>query len=285
VEIARALEMDPISEAMPVLLPMLAHWATRDAARRAMVAIGSPALSELSRAMHDPASPPFLRVHGPRSISRFAPDAAVPLLVDLVLHHPEGIVRFKALRGLGRLVADGAAVRPDDAALLRFVERDLTLISRTLDWSERLTRVEEGRTPDARKAGALLHDLVYEKRANAGERIFRAVALRYRGENWERIFDGLRGGRWDASRELVEGVLREPLRRRVLDLIDRSAEQRRAPAPTTRDEPLAPLLRELVEAEDEVLSAVAVYYAAQMGCTSPSRAPDEEVPHANFGAS
>jgi hypothetical protein len=271
-EIARAIVADPIPEAIPVLLPMLAHWAAREPARRALVAIGEPAVQALVRAANDPHTPAFVRRHVPRSLSRFAPDVAVPLLLEILLHHPEGVVRFKALRGLGRLATDGAAVRLDDASLLLLIERDVLRCALALGWSERLDQLREPIGDEA--ARALLRDLIEEKGANAGERLFRVIALRYRGENWQKIFDGFRDKRWDASRELVEGVLREPLRGRVLALVDRVAARRRD-SPPARHEPIAPLLSELMAAGDDVLAAVAAYCADTMKLAVPSPKPME----------
>ena len=276
VEIARALELDPIPEAMPALLLMLAHWSTREAARKAMVAIGESALAELVRAVHDETSAPFIRAHAPRSISRFAWQAAAPLLVDLLLHHPEGVVRYKALRGLGRLAANGAAIQIDKDELQRVIERELAWTTRALAWLERLKRTRPPHTEEAALARALLVDLLGEKGSNAGERLFRIIALRYRGENWERIVDGFRGGRWDASRELIEDVLHEPLRGRVLALIDALAEYRRAPPPSAHDEPLQSLLAELVAADDHVLAVVTAHYGRTMKLPlAPVRPPTE----------
>jgi AAA family ATP:ADP antiporter len=277
-EIANAVAADPLPEAIEVLLPMLVHWTTRDASRRALVAIGKPALDELVRMVHDDATSPVLRVHVPRSISRFAPDTAVPILLELLVRHPEGVVRYKALRGLGRLATEGAAVHVDDVTFARLVGRDGDWTSRTIDWIERLRRSPIPTTRAARDAQKLLNDLLVEKGGHAVERIFRVIALRYRGENWERIFQGFRGGRWDESRELLEGLLREPLRGRMLAVVDLAAERRRADPPTEHDEPLAPLLLDLATAEDHVLSSVAAYYAKVMGVSL--KLSDKGVPDA-----
>jgi hypothetical protein len=276
IEIARAVEADPIPEAIGVLLPMLGGWATREPARRALVAIGAPALAELVRVVDDPLSPASVRLHVPRSISRFPADVAVPLLLRLMREHPEGIVRYKALRGLGRLASDGAVVRLDDDAVGQVIQRDLEWSARAMEWFRRLRHTEEPSAQDAKDARQLLGDLLIEKLVHAIERIFRVIALRYRGENWERIFEGLRDlRRWDASRELIDGVLREPIRGRVLELIDRGAEYRRSPPPTTRDEPLAPLLAELARAEDHTVAAIAAYCARiGRGASKRKEAPD-----------
>jgi hypothetical protein len=251
---------------------MLGGWATRDPARRALVAIGPPALAALVRVVDDMKSPPAIRLHAPRSISRFPADAAVPLLLRLVKEHPEGIVRFKALRGLGRLATDGAVVKLDDEALERIIQRDLDWSTRTMKWLERLRHTEDPPAATAKSARQLLVDLLIEKLVHAIERVFRVIALRYRGENWESIFDGLRDlRRLDVSRELVDGVLREPIRGRLLDIIDRGGEQRREQEPTTRTEPLAPLLSELAVAEDHVVATVAGYYARTIGLSLASK--------------
>jgi hypothetical protein len=278
IEIAKAVEADPIPEALGAIVPMLGGWATREPARRALLALGPPALAELVRIVDDTSSSASVRLHAPRSISRFPADAAVPLLLRLMRDHPEGMVRYKALRGLGRLARDGAVVRLDDEALGRVVERDIDWTTGAMEWLERLGQAEEPSAPEAKNARQLLADLLLEKLVHAIERVFRVIALRYRGENWERIFDGLRDlRRWDASRELVDGVLREPIRGRLLALLDRAGEQRRADAPTEKNEPLAPLLAELVVAEDHVVASVAAYVARTSGLTLASKnteAPD-----------
>jgi len=268
IEIASAVASDPMPEAIAILLPMLARWATREPARRALVAIGKPALDELVRVVHDASALPFLRIHGPRSISRFSPDAAVPLLLEILREHPEGVVRYKALRGLGRLATDGAGVHLGEASLLHIVDRDVDWTSRAEAWLDRLERVKSPSSPSSGIARRLLNDLLVEKMVHAFERVFRVIALGYRGENWERIFDGFRDWkRWDASRELVEGLVREPLRGRLLALIDRADERLRVGPPATRDEPLAALLSELAAAEDHLLASVAEYCARIDGLT------------------
>jgi AAA family ATP:ADP antiporter len=275
IDIANAIEADPIPEAIGALLPMLGGWATRDAARRALVAIGPPALGELVRIVDDPASPPAIRLHVPRSISRFPADAAVPLLLRIMRDHPEGVVRYKALRGLGRLASDGAVVRLDDDALLGVVKRDIDWATRVEGWLERLRKTEEPSSPVATSARQLLSDLVIEQLIHAVERVFRVIALRYRGENWERIFAGLRDlGRLDISRELIDGVLREPLRGQLLAILDRGVDLRRTEAPAEKTEPLAPLLSELTAVEDHILAAVAAYCARVSGV---ALSPETEV--------
>jgi AAA family ATP:ADP antiporter len=264
IDIAKALELDPIPEGMPLLLSMLEHWSTRESARRAMVALGDVALAALVSAVKDEKAPPFVRAHAPRSISRFPPEAAVPLLVDLLLHHPEGVVRFKALRGLGRLATNGATIQIKDEALRQVVEREIAWTARALTWMDRLRRTPIPQRKKSAAARTLLLDLLREKGSNAGERLFRIIALRYRGEDWERIFDGFRRGLWDASRELVEGVLEQPLRGQVTGLVDRLGEYARAPPPTSYDEPLDPLLTELASAGDRVIAVVSAHYANTM---------------------
>src|SRR5262249_45429788 len=66
---------------VPALLPMLASTRLRPVARAALVAFGSDALAPLEDAMRDEQLPHEVRLHVPRTISRFAPREAAPLLL------------------------------------------------------------------------------------------------------------------------------------------------------------------------------------------------------------
>ena len=84
-------------------LTMLAEREVRVEARKALLAIGAPALAFLKAALDDANTPLAVRRHVPRSISQFSPELAAPLLLERLLSEHDGSVRFKILRGLGRL--------------------------------------------------------------------------------------------------------------------------------------------------------------------------------------
>ena len=69
----------------------------------------------LAEALADETLPHELRRHLPRTISRFPAAEAAPALLGRLLDEPDGMVRYKILRGLGRLAAENPDVRLDPA--------------------------------------------------------------------------------------------------------------------------------------------------------------------------
>ena len=89
--------------------PWSGRWATvslRPVARAGLVRIGTPALTFLADALADRATPFEVRLHIPRSISRFTADEASLILLRELRREKDLAVRFKIVRGLGRLRAD-----------------------------------------------------------------------------------------------------------------------------------------------------------------------------------
>ena len=84
----------------------LSNRPLRPVARAGLVRIGTPALTLLADALADRSTPFDVRLHIPRSISRFAAERAIPILLRELLREEDGALRFKIVRGLGRLRAD-----------------------------------------------------------------------------------------------------------------------------------------------------------------------------------
>ena len=79
----------------------------------------------LDEALADPSFPHELRRHLPRTISRFPPKEAAAVLHATCSTSTDGMVRFKILRGLGRLAADHPDSRSTAASCGRRRERTL----------------------------------------------------------------------------------------------------------------------------------------------------------------
>ena len=92
----------------PALLSMLGIRAARPAARAAFLEHGDEALRFLDEALGNRDLPHEIRLHLPRTASRFPAAAAAPVLLRHLLPEPSGMVRFKIIRGLGRIAADNA---------------------------------------------------------------------------------------------------------------------------------------------------------------------------------
>jgi hypothetical protein len=274
-EAARAMGAVRSERFFPVLLPLLLSRQTRDAAREALVAHGAPALAFLDESLADRGLPHEIRVHLPRTISRFEAQPAADVLLKHLLDEPDGMVRYKIIRGLGRLAADHPGLELDAALLQQATERTLAAALQLLQW--RLTLVQ-GRAVEPRRATPgqeLLVTLLRDKETHAVERLFRLLGLTLRGEDLRRIYRGLRAPDPKlraGSRELLENLLPAPLRDAVLALVDDASDVRRlvAARPFFRAERLdyEGVLAALLEQPSETVQCLAAYHVGELGLTA-----------------
>jgi HEAT repeat protein len=254
------------------ILPMLASRRVRGDAREALLAFGEGALPLLEEALADEALPHEVRRHVPRTISRFPGPLAAPILLRRFVTEPDGMVRFKMLRGLNRLAAEHPDLELDAGILREATRRTLETLYRLLEW--RLTVVEgAARQPERRTPGhELLVQLLRDKEVHAVERLFRLLGLQHRGEDFENIYRGLRSGNAKVragSRELLENLLLPPVREAVLALVDDIPDERRLLGAGTFYAPSGPtyeaLLATLLEEPGETLRCIAAYHVGELG--------------------
>lgn len=273
-ETVRAMVEVRSTRFLPAMLPLLCERDMREAVRDAMVAMGPPALAFLGEALDRRDLPYRIRLHLPRSISRFEPADAAPYLMRHLVDE-DGSIRFKVLRGLGRLRARDPDVPLERELLEAAAERTLIDAYRALDFRLALERgVAEDRTRNT-PAGEVLRDLLAERCHHATERAFRLLALLTPGEDYKRIYRGLRSRDVTvraSSRELLANVLPARLRDGLLSLVDdvTPAERvARAGALYTTDEPeYEVVLLRLLESGSESLACIAAYHAAELGITA-----------------
>ncbi len=274
IDVAHAIGSRRDPKFLPVLLPMLGSRPVRPAARAAFVEHGAPALAFLSEALADERLPHEVRRHVPRSISRFPAAEAAPILVQRLLPEPDGMVRYKILRGLGRLAADNPDVAIDPVPVREAARLTIEQAYRLVDW--RVTLERGAREVPARKTPGfeLLSTLLRDKEVHAVERLFRMLGLLHRGEDFETMYRGLRGPNAkvrSSSRELLENLLEPPTREWVLGLVDDTPDlERLAHAPDTyRPVRLAydRLLFTLLDQPGETLRCIAAYHVGELGLT------------------
>jgi hypothetical protein len=204
-----------------VLLGLLAQREVRAEARAALLAHGLEGLAFLDEALSDEALPLELRRHLPRSIALFEPEPAAAVLQRRLLEERVGGVRYRMLRGLNRLSAS-SGVALDAELLTRATRATAEGVFRVLHWRSVL---ESGaaRRPSRRTQGhELLVQLLKDKEAQAIERLLRLLALQHRGEDFRDIYRGLRSQdarQRSSSRELLENLLRPPLRGPILAIV------------------------------------------------------------------
>jgi AAA family ATP:ADP antiporter len=208
-KIAEAIARAPREGDLPLLLHFLSIRHAREHARRALVALGNPALQELVSALLDEGTPLALRCHIPRTISRFPPQDAAPILLDCVATESDELVQHKALRGLGRLVASHPEISMDRERLVNACEQ---MIAKALPLMQIRIALERSTTDTT------LLGLVRDAEQRSVEHVFRALHLLHPTEKMEHLFRSIFSG--DVKRRanaeellmhLVDRNLRDPL--------------------------------------------------------------------------
>ncbi len=256
----------------PTLLEHLRREAVRPEARRAFREFGPGGLEFLEAALADATLPQELRRHIPRAIASFPAPDAVAVLQRHLLREQDGMVRFRILRALGRVATRHAGVSLDDTLLVAAAGRTVGVVCRLRHWREVL---ERGGAVDPRRVTPghqMLLALLRDKADNAEERLFRLLDLLYRREKFRRIYRGLRSADRRvvaSSRELLENVVRPPLKAAVLALVDGESvpARREATAAFYEPEPLdyESLITTFIEQPGETLRSLAVFHVGELG--------------------
>ena len=275
VQIQAALAMAELKSArfLPALLPLLAQRDGRQAARAAFLGIGDDALAFLDQALSDQALPHEVRRHLPRTISLFAPRPAASVLQRHLITETDGMVRFKIVRGLNRLAAH-PEVELDGDILRQATEATLGAAFRLVHWRFVLGWGASAEPRRATPGHDLLVRLLRDKEAHAVERIFRLLALQYRGEDFKGIYRGLYNPSPKvkaSSRELLENLVAPPLRDPLLALVDDAPDAdrlvRAAPYYQTRRLRYEELLDLILEQPSESVRCIAAYHVGELGLT------------------
>jgi AAA family ATP:ADP antiporter len=256
---------------LPVLLEQLRQETVREEARRALRAFGSDGLLFLEQALDDPYLPQELRRHIPRAIASFPPRGAISVLQGHLLREQDGMVRFRILRALGRVAARHPEVPLDTRVLVDAAGRTVEAVCRLAHWRSVLERggaIDESRRT---RGHAMLGALLRDKEEHAEERLFRLLGLVHRREDFRRIYRGLRSASprvRASSQELLENVLRPPLKAAVLALVDRARRVRPSEAtlPFYSPPPIdyVELVGALIEQPEETLRSLAVFHAGEL---------------------
>jgi len=273
-EVARAMTAIPDSKYLDHLMPMLADSRLRPEARKAILAVGPVALYFLDEALWDDSLPRRVRRHIPRSISRFEPAAAGEILLAHLSDEEDEVVRFKILRGLGRLRAESPDLALDERALREMCRRFLRRMIQVLSLRLAIEAAHADDPSRKTRGGELLRGILAEKEETILERIFRVLGLLHPNEDFELIYRGLtrRGRRGRAqSRELLDHVLRGEIRAALLALVDDAPDaDRLAKAEAATGYAQSPpsyehLLLTMLEDSSEAVQSVAAYHIGELG--------------------
>jgi ATP/ADP translocase len=222
-ELARSLAIAPHIDQLPLLLRLLELRESRNEARRALVSLGDEALEYVGKALADEQLARELRLHLPRTISRFGSARAAEILQEVLATEGDERVVFKILRGLGRMRTVDPDTPIDAALVLRVAERTLQASITALYWRLAVGQVVAWKQEAMTPAAELLVAFLDEKRELAIARVFRLLHVIEPTQEFRIIHDALRGKDEKAkasSRELLENVVPSPLREGILAMVD-----------------------------------------------------------------
>ena len=225
-EVARAMAVRRSPKFLPALVKMLNRHELRAVARAAIVTLPG-AFQAIAQAMSSPQLPRDIRIHLPRTLAMFEPKAASQVLVKHLESTNEGTVRFKILRGLLKIHRQNPDLKLDESVLTRIAEATLKRMEQLRKWGVALkgggmdlSRSQRGQDP-LQAAHHLLVDMVADKELHATQRLFLLLEL-INGDPFDDIWRGLRSKNPKSrasSLELLENLVEEPLRSRVLSLV------------------------------------------------------------------
>ncbi|HEX4339514.1 MAG TPA: Npt1/Npt2 family nucleotide transporter [Polyangiaceae bacterium] len=263
---------------MPVAVAALTDESSRAEAEKVLANNGVEAFRALLERFEDRRTDPALRWRIPPAMALASPEQALTALLDLLPREANGKVRFQLIRTLERLVRQHPTLPVNRASLDRAIDETVALAFTYLDARRLLVRGAEKVEARKTKGHELLCDLLRDKEANTGDRLFRLLGLLHPSEDFGQIHRGLAGTREQraTSIELIESIVREPLRSAVLGLVDDGDDARRLARAgryhraVTGD--YAALLALLAASDSDALCEVTCFHAAELGIALQSRA-------------
>lgn len=284
-EVARAMEVRKSPRFLPALVGMLNRHELRAAARAALVAIPG-ALGALDHAMSSAAIPRDIRVHLPRTICLFDPKAAAAVLLRHLNDVPDGAVRFKVIRGLVKLRRNNPHIDLDPTPLTRLANETIDSAEKLQRWSAALASGDEDAPVSLRTAADplraahhLLVDLINDKEVHATQRVFLLLELLC-GDPFDDIWRGLRSKNAksrSSSLELLENLVKPPLRGRILGLVGENAETVRSEAASLS---YPDAIRQILAHRSTTMRTLAEYRALELGI-DPNTVPRTAKPEPN----
>jgi len=264
---------------IPDLILRLAARQGRNAVRDALVAMGEPAFDAIVVAMRAPKTDSRVRLHLPRTLSRFGTQQAVEVLTERMRVESDGATRFKILRGLGRLANEAtlhkSGLKFEREAFEKEVIKNLQEHLRLVGVRIALDRPMEGWPTQDTGSGAVLRGLLDDKIRQSLERAFRCLHIAHRHEDIRGVYAAVRSTdkrvRSNALEFLDALNLRVPglrdLLRLVVDDLTAAERVRRAGPALPRLAPEAPVeaIRRLLEDPEPLVAALAGFHALDLG--------------------
>lgn len=185
--VTAALEVAGDDSSISFLIGRLKYADDRLSARRGLRRLGEPALQALEAALWDESLDRRVRIHVPRSISAFLSPHALRVLLRAVVDDRDGLVRYKALRGLEQIALE-TALRIDSGPIFHELTRNAREYLRL--YSARLA-LQSDRLASARLETKLVIELLDDKIEQSRDRLARLLQVLHRGDDIPAIFTAL----------------------------------------------------------------------------------------------
>ena len=271
--LAKAAASQQASALIPQLVSRLVLRDTREIVRSALVSFGRPAMDEVWGALVDPRRERRLRVHLPNTLARFGTKPAAELLLRSIETARDGLVRYKAIRGLGRITFDGR-VAVDRVRVERLAYSNLVEYFRLLGLRAPFTSAPPEGARGSSTTRFLLVGLLTDKLRQSMERTFRLLQIAHRRDDIRRVQMAIESSNTRAranAGELLDALLRRrdqrPLRELLLvvtddlsdvDRVARGSAILHTTPPATREAAVGSMVRD----PDMALAALATLHAA-----------------------
>lgn len=257
----------------PHLVNLLGHEATRRAAMKALVDCGERGLEALARALDDHELAPLIRWHIPPALRGFAAEDAVPIMLEALPDEPDGMVRYRLIRALEQVQQNTPGLSLERLARSALDRTINDTVSRAYRYLDRRLVLEAGADDDpARRTPGhtLLTTGLCDKQKHAIDRLFRLLGLAYPSQPFNRMYRALDSDQArTSSLELIENILRQPLRSAVVGLVDDLPDGERLSAcgpfhhklRLSHDE----LLSTMLDSESDTIKSITVYHIGELG--------------------
>lgn len=253
------------------LIDMLGVRQLRREAHATLLAIGPDAFDALDAQLGNGAFDESIRRQIPRALAAFEPERAAACLLRHLLAEPDGGVRYRILRALGRVRADNPSVALDTGALEEVLRRTVGGVYAVIGW--RRTMLDGGEADPSRRTDVqdLILALLRHKEALATERLFRLIGLLNPEEDLRSMYRGIRSANKAlraSSMELLQHVLEPPLRDPVLALVDDVGDNERlrraGPFAPSQKQSYPELLSQLLEKGGVGMRCLVVYHIGEL---------------------
>lgn len=253
------------------LVSLLGDVGVRSVVSHSLATLGEAGLEAAARALADEDTPVLVRREVPRLLSIMEPQAAAEVILARLPVDGDGLVRYRLLRALERLVKREPLIKLDRAALELAVDRT---VSRAYRYLNDQINLERGRAevPERATAGhRLLVDMLQDKRDHVVERAFRVLALARPEGDFISIYRSVTSDRpllRASGVELLENLLKNPLRSALVGLVDDRPDRERPAAGSAYQEPLTldydAQLERMLYSSSETIRDVTVFHIGEL---------------------